>query len=165
MGGFAANHSTPMNFDISKWSNSVDLPTGYGFQDPSVSQDSILTPIYTPQNSEWLNPSLTTPPLQTQQSTWEWLLGSGGQKEQALSPLGQGVGALSGLMSMWNGYQANQLAQKQFNFLKQAFNTNMAAAKTSYNNSLTNQANRMAARGDSALNGMTADQYVSKYGV
>ena len=68
-------------------------------------------------------------------------------------------------MSMWNGYQANQLAQKQFNFLKQAFNTNMAAAKTSYNNSLTNQANRMAARGDSALNGMTADQYVSKYGM
>ena len=95
----------------------------------------------------------------------DYWLGSGGQKEKALSPLGQGVGALSGLMDMWNGYQANQLAQKQFEFQKQAFNTNMAAAKTSYNNSLTNQANRMAARGDSALNGMTADQYVSKYGV
>ena len=95
----------------------------------------------------------------------DYWLGSGDQKVQALSPLGQGVGALSGLMSMWNGYQANQLAKKQFEFQKQAFNTNMAAAKTSYNNSLTNQANRMAARGDSALNGMTADQYVSKYGV
>ena len=149
----------------SQFNNSDDGYTIDGYTIPTTSQNSILTPIYTPQNSEWLNPSLTTPPLPTQQSTWEWLLGSGGQKEQALSPLGQGVGALSGLMSMWNGYQANQLAQKQFNFLKQAFNTNMAAAKTSYNNSLTNQANRMAARGDSALNGMTADQYVSKYGM
>ena len=149
----------------SQFNNSDDGYTIDGYTIPTTSQNSILTPIYTPQNSEWLNPSLTTPPLPTQQSTWEWLLGSGGQKEQALSPLGQGVGALSGLMSMWNGYQANQLAQKQFEFLKQAFNTNMAAAKTSYNNSLTNQANRMAARGDSALNGMTADQYVSKYGM
>ena len=149
----------------SQFNNSDDGYTIDGYTIPTTSQNSILTPIYTPQNSEWLNPSLTTTPLPTQQSTWEWLLGSGGQKEQALSPLGQGVGALSGLMSMWNGYQANQLAQKQFNFLKQAFNTNMAAAKTSYNNSLTNQANRMAARGDSALNGMTADQYVSKYGM
>lgn len=159
-----------MALDFSTWQNSQfnnsdDEYTIDGYTIPATSQNSILTPIYTPQNSEWLNPSLTTTPLPTQQSTWEWLLGSGGQKEQALSPLGQGVGALSGLMSMWNGYQANQLAQKQFKFLKQAFNTNMAAAKTSYNNSLTNQANRMAARGDSALNGMTADQYVSKYGM
>ena len=159
-----------MALDFSTWqdsqfNNSDDGYTIDGYTIPATLQNSILTPISTPQNSEWLNPSLTTTPLPTQQSTWEWLLGSGGQKEQALSPLGQGVGALSGLMSMWNGYQANQLAQKQFKFLKQAFNTNMAAAKTSYNNSLTNQANRMAARGDSALNGMTADQYVSKYGM
>lgn len=151
--------------DFSTWQDSQFNNSGDGYTIPATLQNSILTPISTPQNSEWLNPSLTTPPLPTQQSTWEWLLGSGGQKEQALSPLGQGVGALSGLMSMWNGYQANQLAQKQFKFQKQAFNTNMAAAKTSYNNSLTNQANRMAARGDSALNGMTADQYVSKYGM
>lgn len=154
-----------MALDFSTWQNSQFNNSDDGYTIPATSQNSILTPISTPQNSEWLNPSLTTTPLPTQQSTWEWLLGSGGQKEQALSPLGQGVGALSGLMSMWNGYQANQLAQKQFKFLKQAFNTNMAAAKTSYNNSLTNQANRMAARGDSALNGMTADQYVSKYGM
>lgn len=158
----ALNFST---WQDSQFNNSDDGYTIDGYTIPITSQNSILTPISTPQNSEWLNPSLTTTPLPTQQSTWEWLLGSGGQKEQALSPLGQGVGALSGLMSMWNGYQANQLAQKQFKFLKQAFNTNMAAAKTSYNNSLTNQANRMAARGDSALNGMTADQYVSKYGM
>ena len=154
-----------MALDFSTWQDSQFNNSDDGYTIPATSQNSILTPISTPQNSEWLNPSLTTPPLPTQQSTWEWLLGSGDQKEQALSPLGQGVGALSGLMSMWNGYQANQLAKKQFEFQKQAFNTNMAAAKTSYNNSLTNQANRMAARGDSALNGMTADQYVSKYGM
>ena len=154
-----------MALNFSTWQDSQFNNSDDGYTIPATLQNSILTPIYTPQNSEWLNPSLTTTPLPTQQSTWEWLLGSGGQKEQALSPLGQGFGALSGLMSMWNGYQANQLAKKQFEFQKQAFNTNMAAAKTSYNNSLTNQANRMAARGDSALNGMTADQYVSKYGV
>ena len=154
-----------MALDFSTWQDSQFNNSDYGYTIPTTSQNSILTPISTPQNSEWLNPSLTTTPLPSQQSTWEWLLGSGGQKEQALSPLGQGVGAINGLMSMWNGYQANQLAKKQLAFQKQAFNTNMAAAKTSYNNSLTNQANRMAARGDSALNGMTADQYVSKYGM
>ena len=154
-----------MALNFGTWQDSQFSNSGDGYTTFIASQDPFPTPVNTAQDSGWLNPALTTPTTPTQQSTWEWLLGSGGQKEQALSPLGQGVGALSGLMSMWNGYQANQLAQKQFNFLKQAFNTNMAAAKTSYNNSLTNQANRMAARGDSALNGMTADQYVSKYGM
>lgn len=145
------------NYDIS--SGLSDMSNGYGY---TTSTPQVAPTNFT-QNAEWLNPSLTT--ATPQQSWWDYLLGSGNQKTQSTSPLGQGVGALSGLMSMWNGYQANQLAQKQFEFQKQAFNTNMAAAKTSYNNSLTNQANRMAARGDSALNGMTADQYVSKYGV
>ena len=76
-----------------------------------------------------------------------------------------GIQSLSGLMSMWNGYQANQLAQKQYELSKQAFEKNYAAGVTSYNNSLTNQANRMAARGESAMNGMTADEYTAKYGL
>ena len=76
-----------------------------------------------------------------------------------------GIQSLSGLMSMWNGYQANQLAQKQYELAKQAFEKNYAAGVTSYNNSLTNQANRMAARGESAMNGMTADEYTAKYGL
>lgn len=68
-------------------------------------------------------------------------------------------------MNMWNSYQANQLAKDQFAFQKDAFNKNLAASIKSYNNSLTNQANRMAARRDSAMHGMTADEYVSKYGM
>ena len=76
-----------------------------------------------------------------------------------------GLGLLSGAMNMWNSYQANQLAKEQFAFQKDAFNKNLAASIKSYNNSLTNQANRMAARGDSAMHGMTADEYVSKYGM
>ena len=76
-----------------------------------------------------------------------------------------GIKSLSGLMSMWNGYQANQLAQKQYELAKQAFEKNYAASVKAYNNSLTNQANRMAARGESAMNGMTADEYTAKYGL
>ena len=76
-----------------------------------------------------------------------------------------GLGLLSGAMNMWNSYQTNQLAKDQFAFQKDAFNKNLAASIKSYNNSLTNQANRMAARGDSAMHGMTADEYVSKYGM
>lgn len=76
-----------------------------------------------------------------------------------------GLGLLSGAMNMWNSYQANQLAKDQFAFQKDAFNKNLAASIKSYNNSLTNQANRMAARRDSAMHGMTADEYVSKYGM
>ena len=76
-----------------------------------------------------------------------------------------GIKSLSGLMSMWNGYQANQLAQKQYELSKQAFEKNYAASVKAYNNSLTNQANRMAARGESAMNGMTADEYTAKYGL
>ena len=76
-----------------------------------------------------------------------------------------GLGLLSGAMNMWNSYQANQLAKEQFAFQKAAFNKNLAASIKSYNNSLTNQANRMAARGDSAMKGMTADEYVTKYGM
>ena len=76
-----------------------------------------------------------------------------------------GLGLLSGAMNMWNSYQANQLAKEQFAFQKDAFNKNLAASIKSYNNSLTNQANRMAARGDSSMKGMTADEYVTKYGM
>ena len=76
-----------------------------------------------------------------------------------------GIKSLSGLMSMWNGYQANQLAQKQYELSKRAFEKNYAASVQAYNNSLTNQANRMAARGESAMNGMTADEYTAKYGL
>jgi hypothetical protein len=76
-----------------------------------------------------------------------------------------GLGLLSGAMNMWNSYQTNQLAKDQFAFQKDAFNKNLAASIKSYNNSLTNQANRMAARGDSAMHGMTAGEYVSKYGM
>lgn len=76
-----------------------------------------------------------------------------------------GLGLLSGAMNMWNSYQTNQLAKDQFAFQKDAFNKNLVASIKSYNNSLTNQANRMAARGDSTMHGMTADEYVSKYGM
>ena len=97
---------------------------------------------------------------------WQSLTGYKDLKGNDIAGYGTtGLGLLSGAMNMWNSYQANQLAKDQFAFQKEAFNKNLAASIKAYNNSLTNQANRMAARGDSAMHGMTADEYVSKYGM
>ena len=99
-------------------------------------------------------------------TTWQSITGYKDLQGNDVAGYGTtGLGLLSGAMNMWNSYQTNQLAKDQFAFQKAAFNKNLAASIKSYNNSLTNQANRMAARGDSAMHGMTADEYVSKYGM
>ena len=99
-------------------------------------------------------------------TTWQSITGYKDLQGNDVAGYGTtGLGLLSGAMNMWNSYQTNQLAKDQFAFQKDAFNKNLAASIKSYNNSLTNQANRMAARGDSAMHGMTADEYVSKYGM
>ena len=99
-------------------------------------------------------------------TTWQSITGYKDLQGNDIAGYGTtGLGLLSGAMNMWNSYQTNQLAKDQFAFQKAAFNKNLAASIKSYNNSLTNQANRMAARGDSAMHGMTADEYVSKYGM
>lgn len=111
----------------------------------------------------------TTPVVMTgtnDPTIWQSITGYKDLKGNDIAGYGTtGLGLLSGAMNMWNSYQANQLAKDQFAFQKDAFNKNLAASIKSYNNSLTNQANRMAARRDSAMHGMTADEYVSKYGM
>ena len=99
-------------------------------------------------------------------TTWQSITGYKDLQGNDVAGYGTtGLGLLSGAMNMWNSYQTNQLAKDQFAFQKDAFNKNLAASIKSYYNSLSNQANRMAARGDSAMHGMTADEYVSKYGM
>ena len=111
----------------------------------------------------------TTPVVMTgtnDPTIWQSITGYKDLKGNDIAGYGTtGLALLSGAMNMWNSYQTNQLAKDQFAFQKDAFNKNLAASIKSYNNSLTNQANRMAARGDSAMHGMTADEYVSKYGM
>ena len=111
----------------------------------------------------------TTPVVMTgtnDPTIWQSITGYKDLKGNDIAGYGTtGLSLLSGAMNMWNSYQANQLAKEQFAFQKDAFNKNLAASIKSYNNSLTNQANRMAARGDSAMKGMTADEYVTKYGM
>ena len=144
------------NFDISSGISSVgsagsSLSSGLGALTNGQAVGNVLPVVRTGTN----DPTL-----------WQSVTGYKDLKGNDIAGYGTtGLGLLSGAMNMWNSYQANQLAKEQFAFQKDAFNKNLAASIKSYNNSLTNQANRMAARGDSAMHGMTADEYVSKYGM
>ena len=144
-------------------SSVASVPTGNQPTDAFMNNTAYLNNTATKASTlgAALDTTTTTP------GTWDTLAGytdnKTGIQHNGLIPTG--VQSLSGLMSMWNGYQATQLAQKQYELSKQAFEKNYAASVAAYNNGLTNQANRMAARGESAMNGMTADEYAAKYGL
>ena len=164
-------------FNNSETANATNTTGNTGFQTMPLNNFDIASGV--PSGSTPLSSGLgaltngqavgTTPVVQTgtnDPTMWQSITGYKDLKGNDIAGYGTtGLGLLSGAMNMWNSYQANQLAQDQFAFQKDAFNKNLAASIKSYNNSLSNQANRMAARGDSGLQGMTADEYVSKYGM
>lgn len=54
-----------------------------------------------------------------------------------------GLGAVNSLGNLWGSLKANKLANQQFNFTKQAYETNLANSIKAYN---TNLENRVGAR-------------------
>lgn len=56
-----------------------------------------------------------------------------------------GLGALNALAGMYNSWNMNKLAQKQFNLQKDVLNTNLNNQIKSYNNSLADQLRSRAA--------------------
>jgi hypothetical protein len=70
------------------------------------------------------------------------------------------LSGLATLGSLWQGFQANKLAKKAFNFQKDFANTNLRNQTQEYN---TGMEDRIASR--AAMQGMSADQanaYLSK---
>lgn len=78
------------------------------------------------------------------------------------SDLGQfGLGALNIGMGIYSGLKQLGLAEDQFNFTKDAFNTNLANSIKSYNNALEDRARARYAymTGDAS----NADEYINKH--
>lgn len=165
------------NFDIANANNNNNSGTGYSFTntlDPTTIGQNAAN--YLNQMGNWGNTSNingfsqanvglvngVAPDTFSKNSLFGFTDDNG---QKVAGSLQTGFGALSGLMSMWSGYNAAQLAQKQYQLQKDAFNANIAAQKKTYNNSLTNEYNRSTARGQSNTGGMTASEYVSKYGM
>ena len=56
-----------------------------------------------------------------------------------------GIKGLSALGNLWSGYQANKMAQRQYDLAKEAYQTNLANSIKSYNNALTDRIRARAA--------------------
>lgn len=71
-----------------------------------------------------------------------------------------GLGAVNSLGNLWGSFKANKLANQQFNFTKQAYETNLANSIKAYNTNLENKVGaRLRASGKSQEE---IDSYMNK---
>lgn len=71
------------------------------------------------------------------------------------------LGGISGLANAFTGFKQLGLAKKQFNWQKDAFNTNLVNQANLVNSQLADRQNR---RQFFDSNAMSADQYLARYG-
>ena len=80
-----------------------------------------------------------------------------GLSNNTLSGIGTGLSGLAALGNLYNAFQANSLAKKQFNYTKGVTDTNLANQIQSYNTDLSDRENARA-----SVEGLTQNQ-VNQY--
>ncbi|EOC5838408.1 hypothetical protein [Acinetobacter baumannii] len=73
------------------------------------------------------------------------------------------AGAATALNGIWNGFQQNKMAKKQFNFQKDIFNQQWGAAKQQYNTQLEDRQRARVASNPNAYESVSS--YMNKYGL
>lgn len=90
-------------------------------------------------------------------------IGSGIERIPLHDKLNNTMGLVSNFVNAYNSYQATKLANKQFNFSRDAWNRNWEAQKGLTNSRLADRQQRRF--NESGGTGMTVSEYMNKYGV
>ncbi|WP_411350587.1 hypothetical protein [Moraxella lincolnii] len=90
-------------------------------------------------------------------------IGNGATQIPLHDKLNTTLGLVSNFVNGYNAYQANKLANKQFNFSKDAWNRQWEAQKGLTNSRLADRQQRRF--NESGGTGMTVSEYMNKYGV
>lgn len=130
--------------DLLGWSSSTD---------PAAKYDADGTLLTSPRPMTRPDNLVTNPTTDTSSG---WLDSIGG-----LQGLQLGIGGLSALGNLYFGSQQLGLAQDQFNFQKQAYNTNLANQTKAYNSALTDRISTRAKT--NGLSDAEVNKYLSKY--
>lgn len=90
-------------------------------------------------------------------------IGNGATQIPLHDKLNTTLGLVSNFVNGYNSYQANKLANKQFNFSRDAWNRQWEAQKGLTNSRLADRQQRRF--NESGGTGMTVSEYMNKYGV